>query len=433
MATVKQLLGELSRSVHDEVLGRLYGLDGRQESVERARLRAMGVVRGLMEVFSPAEGAPAALFSGPGRTELGGNHTDHQEGRVLCASVDLDMIACAAPNGLGIIRIWSEGYSPVEIDLDSLNPREEERNTSLALVRGVASRVAALGYPPVGFDAYVSSAVPAGSGLSSSAAYEVLLGNIFNHFCCGRRLDPVAIARIGQYAENVYFGKPSGLMDQMGSSVGGAVAVDFSNPTSPIVERLNYDFSLSGHTLCIIDTGSSHADLTDHYASIPKEMGEVAACFGKRVLREVPREDFLSSIPTLRERCGDRAVLRAKHFYEENQRADEERQALAGGDFTRFLRLVNRSGLSSEIQLQNVWGGTDPRQQAVSIALALGRELLEETGAIRVHGGGFAGTIQAFVPKDRLDSFRRGMERVLGAGSCHVLHIRPKGGCTFIC
>ena len=371
-----------------------------------------------------------SLFSGPGRTEIGGNHTDHQHGHVLCGSVDMDMLACAAPNGKNVIRICSEGYPALEVELEDLTVKPEEVNTSAALVRGVAARLRELGYTLSGFDACVTSTVLSGSGLSSSAAYEVLVGNILNRFCCGDRLDPIEIAKVGQYAENVYFGKPCGLMDQMGSSVGGAVSIDFADPAEPVVKRADYDFTRSGHTLCIVDTCSSHGDLTGDYADITREMGAAAAHFGKTVLRDVPEEEFKAAIPSLRVRCGDRAVLRALHYYEDDRRAVQEAQALEEGDFARFLALVNQSGLSSALHLQNTWSITEPKQQAIPMVLALGRELLEGTGAIRVHGGGFAGTVQAFVPNERLASFRSGMEKLLGQGKCHVLHIRPQGGCA---
>ena len=411
------------------LLHRLEGGDYDRSLIDGGR--AARIIREFQARF-PASERDAALFSGPGRTEIGGNHTDHQHGRVLCASVDLDMLSCAAPNGTGTVRIVSEGYGAVEVGLGDLAVQESEKNTTTALVRGVAAGVAALGYPLSGFDAFVSSNVPAGSGLSSSAAYEILLGNIFNRFCCGGALDAVEIARIGQRAENVYFGKPCGLMDQMASSVGSAVSIDFADPAAPLIRRIEYDFSRSGHALCIIDTHASHADLTDDYAAIPREMGAVAACFGKAVLREVPEAEVRAAIPALRQRCGDRAVLRAMHFYADDRRAAQEAEALAGGDFNRFLALVNQSGLSSETLLQNVWSVADPRQQAVALSLAVGRELLDGSGAIRVHGGGFAGTIQAFVPEEKLDGFRAGMDALLGAGSCHVLHVRPVGGCVIL-
>ncbi|MCI8914024.1 MAG: galactokinase [Lawsonibacter sp.] len=381
-----------------------------------------------MKTFAPS--GAAVLFSGPGRTEIGGNHTDHQHGRVLCGSVDMDMLACAAPNGKNVIRIQSEGYPALEVELEELAVRPGEANTSAALVRGVAARVRELGYSLTGFDACVTSTVLSGSGLSSSAAYEVLVGNILNRFSCGGALDAVTIAKIGQYAENVYFGKPCGLMDQMGSSVGGAVAIDFANPADPVVEKVDYDFSQSGHALCIVDTVSSHGDLTGDYAAVTQEMGAVAAHFGRSVLREVPEDNFRAELPALRKACGDRAVLRALHFYDDDRRAVQEAQALKDGDFGRFLTLVNASGRSSSLHLQNTWSTADPRQQAIPVVLALGAELLEGQGAIRVHGGGFAGTVQAFVPNNMLEGFRSGMEGLLGAGTCHVLYIRPQGGCV---
>ena len=432
MYSCDELLRLLEQGAGDQVLARMYALDGTRESLDKARQRAIQVVRGFQASFVPDQTVQAGLFSGPGRTEIGGNHTDHQHGHVLCGSVDLDMLSCAAPNGLDVIRIISEGYPPLKVELSQLLPRPEERNTSAALVRGVTAKIRELGYPVAGFDAYVTSSVLSGSGLSSSAAYEVLLGNILNQFFCDGALDPIQIAKIGQYAENVYFGKPCGLMDQMGSSVGGAVAIDFADPAAPVVSKVDYDFSRSGHSLCIVDTGSCHADLTDDYADITREMGEVAAHFGQSVLRDVPEEEFRRAIPSLRVRCGDRAVLRALHYYDDDRRAVQEAKALERGDFAGFLALVNASGLSSSLHLQNTWSIADPKQQAIPLALAVGRELLEGTGAIRVHGGGFAGTIQAFVPNDRLSSFQKGMESLLGPGMCHILHIRPQGGCGIL-
>ncbi|WP_243149342.1 galactokinase family protein [Colidextribacter sp. OB.20] len=428
MSTCNALLEALRAGRHDPALSALYALDGTKDSLDRARDRACRVVQSLMDAFSPA--GDAALFSGPGRTEIGGNHTDHQHGRVLCGSVDMDMLACAAPNGKNVIRVQSEGYPALEIGLEDLSVREEEKNTSAALVRGVAAKVRELGYPLSGFDAYATSTVLSGSGLSSSAAYETLIGNILNYFCCGGALDAVTIAKIGQYAENVYFGKPCGLMDQMGSSVGGAVFIDFNDPANPIVERVDYDFTRSGHALCIVDTASSHGDLTDDYADITKEMGAVAAHFGKQVLREVPQEEFHAAVPALRQECGDRAVLRAMHFYSDDRRAAQEAGALKKGNFEAFLNMVNASGLSSSLCLQNTWSIHDPKQQAIPLALTVGEYLLDGMGAIRVHGGGFAGTIQAWVPEEYLTVFKNGIEELFGPGKCHVLHIRPIGGCV---
>ena len=428
MYSCNQLLQALKGGQCDAPLAAVYTTAG----LDQARTRALRVAQALSDAFSPKNDTPAALFSGPGRTELGGNHTDHQHGHVLCASVDMDMLACAAPNGLDVIRVQSEGYPALEVSLADLSPRKADENTSAALVRGVADGIQKRGYAPGGFDACVASNVLSGSGLSSSAAYEILIGGILNYFFCGGALNAVELAKIGQYAENVHFGKPCGLMDQMGASIGGAVAIDFRDPAVPEMRQAGYDFAQSGHALCIIDTGSCHADLTDDYAAITQEMAAVAAHFNQEFLREVPEADFRAAIPTLRKECGDRAVLRALHYYEDDRRAVQETEALARGDFQGFLDLVNASGLSSSLHLQNTWSISDPRQQAIPVVLALGRELLEGTGAIRVHGGGFAGTVQAFVPLDRLEAFKAGIEALLAPGMCHVLRIRPQGGCVVV-
>lgn len=428
MISVKSLIKALQTGTYDDALSRLYALDGTRASLEQARKRAVRVTGQFANQFTPTAGC--ALFSGPGRTEIGGNHTDHQHGHVLCGSVDLDMLACAAPNGLNTIRVQSEGYPLLEVSLDSLLPREEEKNKTTALIRGMAAKTQELGYSLSGFDAYVTSNVLSGSGLSSSAAYETLIGNIINRFCCGNTLDAVTIAKIGQYAENIYFGKPCGLMDQMGSSVGGAVAIDFADPADPMVNMVDYDFTRSNHTLCIVDTCSSHGDLTDDYAEITRDMGSVASHWGKQFLRDVSEADFWNELSSLRVRCGDRAVLRAMHFFEDDRRAVKEFQALQAGNFSSFLTLVNASGLSSSLHLKNTWSVSAPNQQAIPLTLALGRKLLDGAGAIRVHGGGFAGTIQAFVPNEKLDTFKSGMEALLGQGKCHILHIRSQGGCV---
>ena len=430
MYSCDQLLQALKDSGCDQALSAVYAPGG--AGLDQARGRAVHVTETFQKAF-PGAGA-TALFSGPGRTELGGNHTDHQRGHVLCASVDMDMLACAAPNGLNVIRVHSEGYPDLTVNLEDLAPRKEDENTSAALVRGVAEAIAKRGFALGGFDACAVSSVLSGSGLSSSAAYEILIGNILNHFFCYGKLDAIELAKIGQYAENVHFGKLSGLMDQMGSSVGGAVAIDFGNPQDPAVQPINYDFARSGHALCIVDTGSDHSakHLTEDYSDITREMRAVAAHFGKQLLREVPEADFRADLPALRRECGDRAVLRAIHYYEDDRRAVQEAEALKAGDFPRFLSLVNASGLSSALHLQNTWSTADPRQQAISMVLAVGRELLGGAGAIRVHGGGVAGTVQAFVPQDKLEDFRAGMEALLGPGMCHVLRIRPQGGCVVV-
>lgn len=312
----------------------------------------------------------------------------------------------------------------------TLKKRENEINTSLAMVRGVAFAVKERGYKLGGLDIAVSSGVPVGSGLSSSAAFEVLIGTIFNHFFCKDELSPMEIAGIGQYAENVYFGKPCGLMDQMACAVGGIVAIDFADALKPAVRKVEYDFAKSGYTMCIVDTRSCHADLSVDYGAITGEMGAVAAQFGKKYLRDVAEDEFIAAMPKLRIACGDRAVLRALHFFHDDRRAVQEAEALEKGDFERFLTLVNDSGTSSALYLQNNWSIADPAHQAIPIALAAAKRLLSGTGVVRVHGGGFAGTIQAFVPNDRQEYFKQGMEELLGEGCCHMLHIRSMGCCV---
>ena len=368
------------------------------------------------------------IFSAPGRTELSGNHTDHQHGCVLAAAVTLDTRAAVAKNADRRIRIQSEGYPLCEIALDDLTVRPEEINTTAALVRGVAARFQQLGCEVGGFDAYVTSTVLPGSGLSSSAAFEVLTGTIINHLFFAEKATPVEIAQIGQYAENVYFGKPSGLMDQTASSVGGLVFIDFADPQTPLVERVEFDFAHCGYTPCILDSGADHADLTDEYAAIPQEMRSVARCFGKEVLREVNEAEFYAQLKQVREQTGDRAVLRAMHFFDENRRVLEQVQALKNGDFEGFLAGVRASGRSSWMLLQNIIPLGSTAHQQMALAQALCEKLLDGRGACRVHGGGFAGTILAFVPDEMLEQFRSGAEAVLGAGSCHVLSIRQTGG-----
>ena len=371
--------------------------------------------------------APQYVFSAPGRTELSGNHTDHQLGKVLAGAVDLDTVAAVALNGENTIRILSEGYPLCEIELKDLSIHPEEAGTSTALIRGTAAGIAARGHAVPGFDAYVTSRVLAGSGLSSSAAFEVLLGTVLNHLSAAG-LDALQIAQLGQYAENVYFGKPCGLMDQAASSLGGVITIDFADEKAPQVERLELDLAGFGYALCIVDSGADHADLTDEYAAIPGELKAVSAHFGKAHLREVPEDAFYAALPALRREAGDRAVLRAVHIYEENRRVTEQVAALRRGDFDRFLELVKASGRSSWMYLQNVVPAGYKANQDLAVSLVLAEKLLDGRGAFRVHGGGFAGTIQAFVPLDMLDGFRAGMDAVLGEGSCHVLSIRSAGG-----
>ena len=380
---------------------------------------------GFAQIFG---GQPTRYFSAPGRTEIGGNHTDHQRGRVLAAAVNLDTVAAVRPNGTNQIRIQSQGYPMCQVDITQLMPIESEINSTPALIRGVAARFAQMGCPVGGFDAYCESTVLPGSGLSSSAAYEVLIGTIINHLFFDGRVSQPEIAMIGQYAENVFFGKPCGLMDQTASAVGGLVTIDFLEKDKPVIRSVDFDFAGCGHALCIIDTRASHADLTDEYAAITIELKQICQHFGKDVLTQIPEEEFYAAIGALREKCGDRAVMRAIHFYGDNARVPAQVAALEEGDFDRFLKLVDESGQSSWMYLQNVVPAGYKAHQDVALSLALCRHYLQGRGASRVHGGGFAGTVQAFVPFDILESFRTGIDAVLGQGACHVLSIRPQGG-----
>ena len=372
--------------------------------------------------------APARYFSAPGRTELSGNHTDHQRGRVLAAAVDLDMQAAVRPNGTETIRVLSQGYPMSQVELSCLEPVAAEINTTPALIRGVAARFTQLGCKVEGFDVYMESTVLPGSGLSSSAAFEVLMGTIINHLYFEGKATAPEVAMIGQYAENVFFGKPCGLMDQTASSVGGMVTIDFEDKENPVIQPVDFDFAACGHALCIIDSRASHADLTDEYAAITRELKEICAYFGKDVLRQIPRKAFYEAIPTLRKRCGDRAVLRAIHFYDENERVSRQVAAIRAGDFATYLELMKESGFSSYMYLQNVIPAGYTEKQDMALTLALCQQLLGGKGGYRVHGGGFAGTVQAFVPFELLEEFRRGIDAVLGEGACHVLSIRPQGG-----
>ena len=422
-----QKLGEVRRALDaGELDGGMAQL--RYGGAAEARAKVKNVLDGFERSFGAGPDTPVALCSAPGRTEICGNHTDHQHGRVLAGAVDVDFLACAAKNGTSKIRFQSEGWPMVEVELDELIPKTAERESTAALVRGMAGLVKERGFDVSGFDVYAASEVLPGSGLSSSAACEVLLGVIENRLFCGDALDAVTIAQLGQRAENVYFGKPSGLMDQTASSVGGAVAIDFADPASPIVRSVKVDLEALGYALCIIDSGASHAALTGEYASIPEEMGAVAEFFGKKALREVDEAALLRALPELRKSAGDRAVLRALHFFADDRRAAEEADALERGDMDAFLALVRESGRSSWELLQNITPTGASREQAMAVALTVAGRALGGRGACRVHGGGFAGTIQAFVPLDVLEGFQREVEAVLGKGSCKALSIRPVGG-----
>jgi galactokinase len=430
MITIKKVTENLAAGGYDETLAHLYCRD--QEHIAPYKERIAHLLHGYQDTFGKGEETEISVCSAAGRTEIGGNHTDHQRGRVLTGSVDLDALACTAANGTGKVRIFSEGFGMTEIDITSLEAVKEEENTTASLIRGIVAKLSSMGYPVSGFDAYVISDVPGGSGLSSSACFEILVGVVVNHLFCKDEVSLVEIAKIGQYAENVYFGKPSGLMDQMGCGVGGIVTIDFKDKENPQYHAVDVDFSAAGYALCIVDSGADHADLTADYASIPAEMKGVAAVFGKEVLSEVPEDEFYAGVKSVREKLGDRAVLRAIHYYNDCRRVEQQVAALEKKDFDTFLRLVRESGESSFTYLQNIATFRKAEDQPVAFALAMAEHALAGRGAYRVHGGGFAGTIQAFVPVDLVDAFKTQMDAVLGDGACRVTFIRPVGGCVLI-
>ena len=372
------------------------------------------------------------IFSAPGRTEIGGNHTDHQHGTVLAASVNKDAIAVTARTSDNKVRVLAEGFGLTEIDLMDLKLREEEKGSTPALIRGVLAGLKDGGYRLGGFAAYITSDVLIGAGLSSSAAFETLIATIVSGLYNDMGIDAITIAKIGRYAENVYFGKPCGLMDQMACSVGGLVHIDFAEAENPIVEPVRFDFPKTGYVICITDAKASHADLTDEYAAVPDEMREAASVLGKDVLRDVTFDDIIDNIDEIRKRAGDRACLRAIHFTQETKRARLEAEALMRGDMPGFIKLVQSSGNSSFKFLQNVYSNKDVRSQSVSLALAISDVILKDTEAARVHGGGFAGTIQAFVLEENAPMYQEYMDKVFGKGSCEILSIRKYGGIKVI-
>ncbi len=422
MTASEKLLEKIRSGGYDAAFTKLYGAD----SVPAQRVRYAAAVQGFVSAFGDGEGE-LRLYSAPGRTEICGNHTDHNMGRVVAGSVNLDVIAVVRPLR-DHIRIQSEGYPMDEVCLYELDPVVSEQNSSAALIRGTAARFVQLGYAAGGFEAYTTSNVLKGSGLSSSAAFEVLVGVILSHLYNEGAVSPVEIAQIAQYTENVFFGKPCGLMDQMASSVGNIITIDFADPEQPVIERVDFDFAATGYALCIVDVGGNHADLTHEYAAVPGEMKAVAASLGVPYLRQTDMATLLSRLPALREQHGDRAVLRGIHFLQENERVGNLVEALSAGDFEGFKRIILASGHSSFEYLQNVYAACNVQEQGMSLALALAQLVLEGEGAWRVHGGGFGGTTQNFVPLSRLEEFRTVMESAFGEGSCHVLNIRPYGG-----
>lgn len=405
----------------DKSLENLYFND-----VENQKQRYIELIEKFKDFFGDKENLE--LFSAPGRTEIGGNHTDHNHGRVLAASINLDIIGVASKNDSHFVKIKSVGYQMDEIDLNDLAINDSQENKSISLIRGILARFKELGYEIGGFDCYTTSNVLKGSGLSSSAAFEVLVGTILSYIYNQKKVDAVEIAKIAQYAENVYFKKPCGLMDQMASSVGGIISIDFKDPQNPIIEKVDFDFPKSGYALCIVDTGGNHADLTNEYASIPAEMKQVANFFNKTVVREVELNQINENIVPLREKLSDRAILRALHFINENERVVKQVKALKNNDFELFKKLIIESGKSSFDYLQNVFASSNVSQQGLSIALYFASNFLNEIGAYRLHGGGFGGTTQNFVPLEKVNEFNQLIENIFGKGSCYNLNIRSVGG-----
>ncbi|MBQ8448043.1 MAG: galactokinase [Clostridia bacterium] len=403
---------------NENALTSLYGAD------EAARARIKKAVESFTSLYGEQD---YSVFSVSGRSEISGNHTDHNRGEVLAASISLDIIAVAAPTDDGKIYVTSEGFSEHEVDLGDIDPQAGEEGTSAALIRGVCDGFAKRNRSIGGFCAYMTSSVLGGSGLSSSAAFEDMIGNIENHLYNDGEIDYIEISQISQYAENVHFGKPCGLMDQIACAAGGFVHIDFADPQNPVCEKIALDLGAHGYSLCVVNTGGSHADLTDDYAAVPAEMKKVASFFGKEVLRECTKADVLANVPDLREFAGDRAVLRAIHFFDENERVKAASAHLAKDDIAGFLSIIKASGESSAMLLQNYFTPKAPAEQGITLACAVANSVLAPEGVCRVHGGGFAGTIQAFVPAEKLEAFKSVMEAAFGKGAVTVLAVRPIG------
>ena len=420
---ISEFINELQGERFKELFGKLYGTQ--EHIIEKQRLRYTQAIKNFHEHF-PIH-TEIQIYSASGRTEIGGNHTDHQRGRVLAGAVNLDTIAVAAFHQDGVVRILSEGYAMAEIQLDDLTPNNTDDGTA-ALVKGVIAKFKESNISVGGFDIYSTSDVICGGGISSSASFETLIGTIINEKYNGGESTPFEIAKCGWFAENIFFGKKCGLLDQTVSSYGGLVSIDFKDEDSPVIEKIEFDFEQFGYTLCITDTKSSHENLTGDYVAIREEMKQVAEYFDCEVLSEVDEKEFYNNLSNLRNVCSDRAILRSMHFFDETKRAYEEAVALKNNDIDLFLKLVNESGLSSGNLLQNLYSTGTPTQQAIPLALALSKSILGNQGAVRVHGGGFAGTIQAFIPTGMVKEYKNNMERVFGEGSCYEIKIRPVGG-----
>ncbi len=424
MIKYSEMKEKLEKGLVDEEFSVVY----KKEAIPAQYGRYLEVLTAFSELFDKNCAREVALFSAPGRSEIGGNHTDHNHGLVLAAGISLDAIAVASKNDDGIIRIKSAGYPMDTVDCADLSVKENEKGRSQSIIRGIAARFSQLGYKVGGFDATTASQVLSGSGLSSSAAFEVLVCTMLNYLYNDGKVDPIEIAKISQYSENVYFGKPCGLLDQMACSVGSFVSIDFEDTSKPIVKKIDFDFEKSGHSLVIVDTKGSHSDLTDDYAAVRREMEMVAEYFGKKVLREVDKKDVIENAGDIAKKVSPRAVIRALHYYGENEKVVLQAEALSKNDFEAFKALIIKSGFSSYMYNQNVYTQKAGAEQPLSLALCISEQLLSGKGAWRVHGGGFAGTIQAFVPDEMVEEYAGAMKAIFGDDAAYVLSVRPYGG-----
>ena len=406
----------------------LYG----KENLDSAKARYVKAVEEFVSLYG--KDRDVSIFSVAGRSELSGNHTDHNKGCVVAASISLDIIAVASATDDGIIKVKSEGFDEDTVAISEYTaPVEAKYGTSESIIAGMCAAFKDNGYNVGGFVAYTTSNVLKGSGLSSSAAFEDMIGTIESHLYNDGSVDNVEIAKYAQWAENKFFGKPCGLMDQVACAVGGIVAIDFADTKNPVITPISFDMTAAGYNLCIVNTGGNHADLTDDYASVPKEMKAVAAYLGKEVLRETDEDAVIAAIPALRESCGDRAIMRALHFFEENKRVAKQKAALESGDIDTFFDYVKASGRSSFCYLQNVYTTKNVHEQGLSLALCIAENILgDKKAAWRVHGGGFAGTIQSFVPTESVSEYKAAMDACFGDGACIVLGIRPVGATKII-
>ena len=420
---ISDFIQNISQNQYNDLFSTLYGKN--DEVISNQKERYIIALESFRLFFPDRD--DVKMYSASGRTEIGGNHTDHQHGVVLAGAVNLDVIAVVSFHSDNIVKVKSEGYEPFEASLDDLSVNPDDSGTA-SIIKGVIAKYAEKGIKVEGFDMYCTSDVISGGGISSSASFETLICTIINNQYNECKSEAFEIAQIGWFAENVYFGKKCGLLDQTVAAFGGLVSIDFKDNKNPVIEKINFSFRDFGYYLCITDTKSSHANLTDDYDSITDEMKQVASCFGAEVLNDVDENLFYENIPSLRKTCPDRAILRAIHFFDETKRAKQEADALKAKDIHQFLKLVNESGDSSCALLQNLYSCKNPLNQEIPLAIALSKKILKDSGAVRVHGGGFAGTIQAFVPENLVNEYTKSMDKLFGKDSCLKLNVRPVGG-----